>query len=101
MMNEYEEKRAIMEGRNNFYENKFTQEMQQWMESLYNDFLKVVEMVARQKGLDMVVGKETLEVPAPTLRDFMLTVKTKTVLYNTPELEITDQVLTALDQISK
>ena len=39
--------------------------------------------------------------PAPTLRDFMLTVKTKTVLYNTPELEITDQVLTALDQISK
>jgi len=101
MMNEYEEKRAIMEGRNNFYESKFTQEMQLWMESLYNDFLKVVEMVARQKGLDMVVGKETLEVPAPTLRDFMLTVKTKTVLYNTPELEITDQVLTALDQISK
>lgn len=101
LMNEYEEKRAIMEGRNNFYESKFTQEMQQWMESLYNDFLKVVENVARQKGLDMVVGKETLEVPAPTLRDFMLTVKTKTVLYNTPELEITDQVLTALDQLSK
>jgi Skp family chaperone for outer membrane proteins len=100
LMNEYEEKRAVMEGRNTFYENKFTQEMQQWMESLYSDFLKVVESVARQKGLDMVVGKETLEMPSPTLRDFMLSVKTKTVLYNTAELDITDQVLSALDQMS-
>jgi Skp family chaperone for outer membrane proteins len=99
LMNEYEEKRAVMEGRNTFYENKFTQEMQLWMESLYSDFLKVIETVAREKGLDMVVGKETLDIPAPTLRDFMLSVKTKTVLYNTAELDITSQVLAALDQM--
>lgn len=100
LMNEYEEKRAVMEGRNAFYENKFTQEMQMWMESLYTDFLKVTEMIAREKGLDMVVGKETLEMPAPTLRDFMLSVKTKTVLYNHADLDITDQVLAALDKLS-
>lgn len=101
LMNEYEEKRAVMEGRNTFYENKFTQEMQQWMESLYSDFLKVTEIVAREKGLDIVLGKETLEMPAPTLRDFMLSVKTKTVLYNHSDLEITDAVLAALDKLSK
>jgi len=100
LMGEYEEKRAVMEGRNTFYENKFTQEMQQWMEAVYSDFLKVIEMVAREKGLDMVVGKETLEMPAPTLRDFMLSVKTQKVLYSRPELDITDEVLAALDKLS-
>jgi Skp family chaperone for outer membrane proteins len=100
LMSEYEEKRAVMEGRNTFYENKFTQEMQQWMESLYTDFMKVTEMVAREKGLDVVLGKETLEMPAPTLRDFMLSVKTQKVLYSRPELDITDDVLAALDKLS-
>lgn len=100
LMSEYEEKRAVMEGRNTFYENKFTQEMQQWMEALYSDFLKVTEMVAREKGLDLVVGKETLELPAPTLRDFMLSVKTQKVLYSRTELDITDEVLAALDKLS-
>lgn len=100
LMGEYEEKRAVMEGRNTFYENKFTQEMQQWMEALYTDFLKVTEMVAREKGLDIVLGKETLDLPAPTLRDFMLSVKTQKVLYSRPELDITDEVLAALDKLS-
>jgi Skp family chaperone for outer membrane proteins len=100
LMQEYEEKRAVMEGRNTFYENKFTQEMQQWMEALYTDFVKVTEMVAREKGLDVVLGKESLELPAPTLRDFMLSVKTQKVLYNRPELDITEEVLTALDKVS-
>ncbi len=57
-------------------------------------------MVAREKGLDMVVGKETLEMPAPTLRDFMLSVKTQKILYSRPELDITDEVLAALDKLS-
>ncbi len=100
LMGEYEEKRAVMEGRNAFYENKYTQEMQQWMESLYSDFLKVTEMVAREKGLDVVLGKETLEMPAPTLRDFMLSVKTQKVLFSRSELDITDEVLAALDKLS-
>jgi len=47
-----------------------------------------------------VLGKESLELPAPTLRDFMLSVKTQKVLYNRPELDITEEVLTALDKVS-
>ncbi|MEJ5258603.1 MAG: OmpH family outer membrane protein [Anaerohalosphaeraceae bacterium] len=100
LMGEYEEKRALMEGRNSFYENKFTQEMQQWMEALYSDFVKVTAMVAQEKGLDIVLGKESLEMPAPTLRDFMLSVKTQKVLYSRQELDITDEVLAALDKLS-
>lgn len=100
LMNEYEEKRAIMEGKNTFYENKFTQEMQQWMEALYGDLLKSVNQVAKEKGLDLVLGQETLDLPAPTLRDFMLSVKTKKVLYAQSDLDITDSVLTVLDGMS-
>ena len=101
LMNEYEEKRAIMEGRNAFYETKYTQEMQMWMETLYKDFLQVVDQVAKDKGLDLVLGQETLDVPAPTLRDFMLSVKTKKILFAHADLDITDEVLTALDNLSK
>ncbi len=101
LMNEYEEKRAVMEGKNSFYESKFTQEMQMWMEELYKDFLKVVDQVARDKGLDLVLGQETLDLPAPTLRDFMLSVKTKKVLFAQSGIDITGEVLTALDQLAQ
>ena len=100
LMDQYEQKKAIMDGKNSFYESKFTQETQQWMEELYKDFMKVVDQVAQDKGLDVVLGKETLDLPAPTLRDFMLSVKTKKVLYNHADLDITSDVLTALDKIS-
>lgn len=96
-MEEYAQKKALLEAKNGLYEDQITAQMQQWTESLYQDFLKVVAKVAEQKGLDMVLAREGLDLPAPSLRDFMLTVKTNKVLYTRSELDITEDVLKALD----
>jgi Skp family chaperone for outer membrane proteins len=92
------EKKAIMQAKDDFYRSKVEAEMQQWTESLYQKLLAVVEQVARQKGLDMVIADESLDLPAPSLRDFMLTIKTKKMLYHHPNYDITTAVQEALDK---
>lgn len=94
---QFEEKKAIMEAKNAFYEERVTSQMQMWTEELYKTLLIVIDRVAQQKGIDLVLGKEQLDLPAPSLRDFMLTIKTQKVLYNNPKLDITNEVLAALD----
>jgi Skp family chaperone for outer membrane proteins len=97
LTSQYVEKKAILEAKNAFYEEKVTSQMQNWTEELYKTLMVVVERVAQQKGVDMVLAKEQLDLPSPSLRDFMLTIKTKKVLYNDTKLDITAEVLTALD----
>jgi Skp family chaperone for outer membrane proteins len=92
------EKKAVMQARDEFYRAKVEAEMQQWTESLYQKMLKVVEQVAKQKGLDMVISDESMDLPAPSLRDFMLTIKTKKMLYHNPNYDITTAVLEALNK---
>jgi Skp family chaperone for outer membrane proteins len=94
---QYVEKRALMEAKNSFYEEKVNAQMQNWTEELYKTLLIVVDRIAQQKGIDMVLAKEQLDLPAPSLRDFMLVIRTKKVLYNNPKLDITSEVLAALD----
>ncbi len=94
---EFTEKRAVFEARNSFYEDKMTAEMQHWTEGLYRELLEAVDRVAQQKGVDLVLAKEQLDLPAPSLRDFMLTLKTRKVLYNDDRLDITAEVLAVLD----
>ena len=94
---QFVEKKAVMEAKNAFYEEKVTSQMQMWTEELYKTLIIVVDRVAQQKGVDIVLAKEQLDLPAPSLRDFMLTIKTKKVLYSDPRMDITAEVLAALD----
>lgn len=97
LSSQFVEKKAVMEAKNAFYEEKVTSQMQNWTEELYKTLMIVVDRVAQQKGIDLVLAKEQLDLPAPSLRDFMLTIKTKKVLYNDVKLDITSEVLAALD----
>jgi len=92
------EKKAVMQAKDDFYRTKVEAEMQQWTELLYQKMLTVTEQVARQKGLDMVISDESLDLPAPSLRDFMLTIKTKKMIYHNPNYDITTAVLEALNK---
>lgn len=98
LTSEFVEKRAIMDAKTSFYEEKVNAQMQNWTEELYKTLMIVVDRVAQQKGIDLVLSKEQLDLPSPSLRDFMLTIRTKKVLYNNPKLDITADVLTALDR---
>lgn len=92
------EKDAVMKAKDEFYRSKVESEMQRWTEELYQKMLTVVDEVAKQKGVDMVMTDESLDLPAPSLRDFMLTIKTKKMLYHSPQYDITTEVLEALNK---
>jgi Skp family chaperone for outer membrane proteins len=98
LLKELTEKSAVADAKNKFYQDKVTAEMQRWTEGLYQEMLKVVSDMAKEKGLDMVIADELLDLPAPTLRDFMLTIKTKKLLYHNTNYDLTDDVLAALDK---
>lgn len=91
------EKKALLEAKNSFYEEKVTSLMQNWSEELYKQFLVAVEKVAQQKGIDLVLAREQLDLPAPSLRDFLLTIKTRKVLFFNPKMDITAEVQAELD----
>jgi Skp family chaperone for outer membrane proteins len=99
LLGELSEKSALMEAKNKFYQEKVSVEMQQWTEGLYQELLKVAGDVAKDKGFDMIIADELLDVPAPSLRDFMLTIKTKKLLYYNSQYDITDAVLAAMDEV--
>lgn len=92
------QKKAMLEAQNNFYQDKVTFEIQRWTEELYQELLKVVSDVAKDKGLDMVVADESLDLPAPSLQDFMLTVKTRKLIYHNSQYDLTAEVLAAFDK---
>ena len=94
------EKGAMLEAKNKFYQDKVTFEMQRWTEELYQQLLKVVADVAQDKGLDLIVADELLDLPSPSLQDFMLTVKTRKLLYHNSQYDLTDEVLAALDKMA-
>ena len=98
LQSQFMEKKAMMEAKDAFYQERVSAEMKRWTEDLYQQLLKVVDEVAKSKGLDIVMSDEILDMPSPSLRDFMLTVKTKKVLYHNEKYDITDEVLLALDK---
>jgi Skp family chaperone for outer membrane proteins len=97
-MKEFLDKKALLESRDKFYQEKVNMEMLQWTEGLYMQMLSVAAKVAQKKGIDIILAQEQLDTPSPSLRDFMLNIRTKKVLYSSVQLDVTDEVLVALDE---
>jgi Skp family chaperone for outer membrane proteins len=97
-MKEFLDKKSLLEAKDKFYQEKVNIEMQQWTEKLYTQMLEITAAIAQKKGIDIVLAQEQLEFPSPSLRDFMLSIRTKKVLYCSTQLDITDDVLVAIDE---
>jgi Skp family chaperone for outer membrane proteins len=97
-MKELLDKKSLLEAKDKFYQEKVNMEMQQWTESLYTQMLDITSKIAQKKSIDIVLAQEQLDLPSPSLRDFMLSIRTKKVLYCNTQLDITDEVLAALDE---
>ncbi|MEN6309100.1 MAG: OmpH family outer membrane protein [Anaerohalosphaeraceae bacterium] len=97
-MKDFLDKKSLLEAKDKFYQEKVNMEMQQWTESLYTQMLDLIKEIAQRKGTDIVLAQEQLELPAASLRDFMLSIRTKKVLYSGDQVDITDEVLAAMDE---
>ncbi len=96
-MKDFLDKKGLLEAKDKFYQEKVNMEMQQWTESLYTQMLTFIQEIAQKKGLDIVLAQEQLDLPSPSLRDFMLSIRTKKVLYCGDQVDITEEVMSALD----
>jgi Skp family chaperone for outer membrane proteins len=96
-MKDFLDKKGLLEAKDKFYQEKVNMEMQQWTESLYTQMLTIIKDIAQKKGVDIVLAQEQLDLPSPSLRDFMLSIRTKKVLYCGDQVDITDEVMSALD----
>ncbi len=94
---DYAEKEALLKAKDSYYEQEMTQKVQNWTESLYQAIQARINDVAKKNGLDLVIAREDAEFPAVSMRDLLLTIRTNKVLYYSEALDITDEVLAALD----
>ncbi len=96
-MKELMAKQARLEAEQEFYKQQMGLKDQRWTEQLYVDILKATDVIAAEKGLDLVFERDEIEFPAPSANELMLTIRTHKVLYSKGCTDITDEVTAWLD----
>jgi Skp family chaperone for outer membrane proteins len=90
------EKRARLDGQQEYLKQQRVLEDKKWMEDLYQEVLQIVNDLAREKGLEMVLERTEPEFPISS-DELMLTVSTHKVLYDGGCVNLTNDVIARLD----
>jgi Skp family chaperone for outer membrane proteins len=89
-------KRADLEGQREFLKQQRTLEDKTWMEALYQETLKIIQAVAKEKGLTIVFERTEPEFPVSS-EELMMTFSTHKVLYAEGCVDLTQEVTARLD----
>jgi Skp family chaperone for outer membrane proteins len=90
--------RAKLESRKQFMEQQNALENKLWTEKLYQETLKIVGALAKERGLDLVLERTEPNFPMAS-EELMATLSTHKVLYAGAEADLTNEVLKRLDAI--
>ena len=71
---------------------------QQWTETLYQEILRITNVLAAEKGLALVLGSDEPEFPIQQYEELAMTLSTHKVLYSSGCLDLTDEVIAELDK---
>ena len=96
-MQQLMQKRAILEAKDKFHQQEFAIQQQKFAEELLQEVIVVTGEVAKSYGLDIVLAKEEFEFPVESSNELMLVIKTSKVLYYDDKLEITADILAAMN----
>jgi len=91
------EKEGQIQAQKKFYEQQLSLKDQQWTEKLYQDILRVIAEVAKEKELGLVLEKDELEVPSLSVQQLMTSIRTNKILYSGGCVDISDEVISQLD----
>jgi len=97
LMKDIAEKKASLEGQKQYYQEQFKVKDQMWTEKIYVEILDMVGKIAKQKGYDLVLEKDDVELPAASATELMLIIRTHKVLYYNDDMDFTSEVLAAID----
>ncbi len=90
--------RAELDSQQEFLKQQRLTEDKQWMEKLYQETLKIVAAVAKEKGLDIVLERTDPEFPISS-EELMATFSTHKVLYADGCVDLTKEVIARLDKL--
>jgi len=92
------DKRAKLDSLQEYLKQQRVLEDKKWMEDLYQEVLQIVQEVAKEKGLDLVLERTEPEFPISS-DELMLTLSTHKVLYDGGCVDLTAEVATRLDAV--
>jgi len=90
------EKRARLQTQQEYLKQQRTIKDKAWMERLYQATLKIVQEVAKEKGLDLVLERTVPEFPISG-EELMMTFSSHKVLFGGGCVDLTKEVTTRLD----
>ena len=90
------QKRAQLEGQQEYLKQQRLLEDKLWMEKLYQETLKIVATLAQEKGLDLVLERTEPEFPISS-DELMATFSTHKVLYSAGSVDLTKEAISRLD----
>ena len=91
------EKQAKLQALQEYYQKSTTLKEKQWTEQLFKETLEVTTRIAEQKGLALVLERTEPEFPSRRNR-FLLAVGSYKVLYAKGCVDLTAEVLAAMDK---
>jgi Skp family chaperone for outer membrane proteins len=89
---------ARLEAEQKFYKEQGILKQYKWSKELYQDILRITSELAEQKGLDLVLRKDEIDLLALSVNEFSETVRTHKVLYSGGCVDISDEVVARLDK---
>ncbi len=95
------EKRANYRAKQELYGQQMELTDQMWTKELYQDILRTVGEVAKEKGLKLVLREEEIDFSETNITELGLTMRTHKVLYSGGCVDITGEITARLDAEEK
>ncbi len=92
------DKQARLEAEQKFFKEQAILKQYKLSKELYQDILRITSELAEQKGLDLVLKKDEIDLLALSVNEISETVRTHKVLYSGGCVDISDEVVARLDK---
>ncbi len=92
------DKRASLQAQQDFNKEQVVLKEYRWSKALYNDILQITTELAEEKGLDLVLEKDEIDVLSLSVNEISEAIRTHKVLYSGGCVDISDEVVARLDK---
>ena len=92
------DKRSSLDAQQEFNRERMVLKEYKWSKEFYQEILQVTSDLAKEKGLDLVLKQDEIDLLALSVNEFSQTIRTHKVLYSGGCVDISDEVVSLLDK---
>ena len=94
-----ERKNVELEGYAKFAERQLLKKYKDFFENIYQEVVQKVEEIGEHEGFDLIIKKEEAELKSAQISDLQFKIGIRTVLYHSDSVDITLDVIDALNTL--